>query len=379
MKTTPLWSPPQGAANTSRMAQFMAEINAEFGVDLKSFADLHGFSVRETEAFWSKAWDFLGVIGEKGGGPILRLGERFEDAKFFEGARLNYAENLLRKNDDNTALIFWGEDKVKKTMTWAQLHAAVSQAQQFLRAQGVREGDRVAALMPNKPEAVVGLLAASSLGAIWSSASPDFGVQGVLDRFGQIEPKVLIACDGYYYRSKTLPIGDKVAEIIEKLPSVETALIVSYLGDKQPILKRSGKARPWREALAAFEPKPVEFNRFPFSHPLFILYSSGTTGTPECIVHSAGGSLIQLMKEHQLHCDVRDGDRLFYFTTLGWMMWNWLVTGLASGATLALYDGSPFHPDGNVLFDYVDDAAINVFGTSAKWINFGQEGWPSTA
>ena len=369
MKTTPLWSPPQGAANTSRMAQFMAEINAEFGANLRSFADLHGFSVRETEAFWSKAWDFLGVIGEKGSGPVLRLGERFEDAKFFEGARLNYAENLLRKNDGNTALIFWGEDKVKKTMTWGQLHAAVSQAQQFLRAQGVREGDRVAALMPNKPEAVVGLLAASSLGAIWSSASPDFGVQGVLDRFGQIEPKVLIACDGYYYRSKTLPIGDKVAAIIEKLPSVETALIVSYLGDKQPILKRSEKARPWREALAAFEPKPVEFNRLPFSHPLYILYSSGTTGTPKCIVHSAGGSLIQLMKEHQLHCDLRDGDRLFYFTTLGWMMWNWLVTGLASGATLALYDGSPFHPDGNVLFDYVDAAAINVFGTSAKWID----------
>ena len=369
MKTTPLWLPPQGAANTSRMTQFMAEINAEFGANLQSFADLHGFSVRETETFWSKAWDFLGVIGEKGGGPVLRLGKRFEDAKFFEGARLNYAENLLRKNDDNTALIFWGEDKVKKTMTWAQLHAAVSQAQQFLRARGVREGDRVAALMPNKPEAVVGLLAASSLGAIWSSASPDFGVQGVLDRFGQIEPKVLIACDGYYYRSKTLPIGDKVAAIIEKLPSIESALIVSYLGDPEPILKRSEKARSWHDALAAFEAKPVEFNRLPFSHPVYILYSSGTTGTPKCIVHSAGGSLIQLMKEHQLHCDLRDGDRLFYFTTLGWMMWNWLVTGLASGATLALYDGSPFHPDGNVLFDYVDEAGVNVFGTSAKWID----------
>ena len=195
----------------------MAEINAEFGANLQSFADLHGFSVRETEAFWSKAWDFLGVIGDKGAGPVLKLGERFEEAKFFEGARLNYAENLLRKNDDNNALIFWGEDKVKKTLTWAELHAAVSRAQQFLRAQGVREGDRVAALMPNKPEAVVGLLAASSLGAIWSCASPDFGVQGVLDRFGQIEPKVFIACDGYYYRSKALPIGDKVAEIIEKL------------------------------------------------------------------------------------------------------------------------------------------------------------------
>jgi acetoacetyl-CoA synthetase len=351
------------------MAQFMAEINAEFGRDLKSFADLHAFSISETEAFWSKAWDFLGVVGDKGGGPVLRLGECFQDAKFFGGARLNYAENLLRKNNDDIALIFRGEDKVKKTTTWAQLHAAVSQAQQFLRDAGVGEGDRVAALMPNKPETVVGLLAASSLGAIWSSASPDFGVHGVLDRFGQIEPKVLIACDGYYYRSKSLPIGDKIAEIIEKLPSVETALIVSYLGDKEPILKRSSKAKAWRETLAEYEPKPVEFNRLPFSHPVYILYSSGTTGAPKCIVHSAGGSLIQLMKEHQLHCDIRAGDRLFYFTTLGWMMWNWLVAGLASGATLALYDGSPFHPDGNVLFDYVDEAGINVFGTSAKWID----------
>lgn len=369
MKTTPLWSPPQGAANSSRMAEFMAEINAGFGLSLKSYADLHAFSVRDTQSFWSKAWDFLGVIGEKGDGPFLRLGERFEDAKFFEGARLNYAENLLRKNNSETVLIFRGEDKVKKAMSWAELHAAVSQAQQFLLAQGVREGDRVAALMPNKPEAVVGLLAASSIGAIWSSASPDFGVQGVLDRFGQIEPKVLIACDGYYYRSKTLPIGDKVAQIIENIPSIESALIVSYLGDKQPILQRSPKAKPWREALGAFEPKPVAFTRLPFSHPVYILYSSGTTGTPKCIVHSAGGALIQQMKEHQLHCDLREGERLFYFTTLGWMMWNWLVAGLASGATLALYDGSPFHPDGNVLFDYVDEAGINVFGTSAKWID----------
>ena len=369
MKTTPLWSPPQGAANTSRIAQFMAGINAEFGLSLKSYADLHAFSVRETQAFWSKAWDFLGVIGEKGEGPILRLGERFEDAKFFEGARLNYAENLLRKNNSETVLIFRGEDKVKKAMTWAELHAAVSQAQQFLLAQGVREGDRVAALMPNKPEAVVGLLAASSIGAIWSSASPDFGVQGVLDRFGQIEPKVLIACDGYYYRSKTLHIGSKVAEIAAQIPSIESALIVSYLGDKQPILQRSVKAKAWREALGAFEPKPVSFKRLPFSHPVYILYSSGTTGVPKCIVHSAGGALIQLMKEHQLHCDLREGERLLYFTTLGWMMWNWLVTALASGATLALYDGSPFHPDGNVLFDYVDEAGINVFGTSAKWID----------
>lgn len=368
MKTAPLWSPSQATAEGSQMARFMAEVNSVFGENCRTFADLHAFSIRETEAFWGKAWDFLGVIGERGDGPVFEPGARFEDARFFEGARLNYAENLLRKNDDSPALIFWGESKVRKTISWAALQAAVSRAQQALRAQGVREGDRVAALMPNMPEAIVGFLAASSLGAIWSSASPDFGVAGVLDRFGQIEPKLLIACDGYYYNGKTISTADKVVEIAEKIPSIERVLVVPYLGDLEPILKRCGKAKSWEEALGAHEPKAVEFNRVPFSHPAFILYSSGTTGIPKCIVHSTGGVLIQLMKEHRLHCDLREGERLFYFTTLGWMMWNWLVTGLASGATLALYDGSPFHPNGNVLFDYADEAQINVFGTSAKWI-----------
>ena len=369
MKTLPLWSPSPTALENARVAKFMAEINADFGASCRTYADLHAFSIRETAAFWSKAWDFLGVIGERGTGPVFRPGERFEDAKFFEGARLNYAENLLRKHDDSPALIFWGEDKLKETLSWAALQEAVSRAQQALRARGVGEGDRVAALMPNMPQAIVGFLAASSLGAIWSSASPDFGVGGVLDRFGQIAPKLLIACDGYYYNGKTIPTGDKVLEIVEKIPSIEHALIVPYLGEPGTILKRSSKAQSWDEALGAFEAKPVEFTRLPFSHPVFILYSSGTTGTPKCIVHSAGGVLIQLMKEHQLHCDLREGERLFYFTTLGWMMWNWLVAGLASGATLALYDGSPFHPNGNVLFDYADEAQIDVFGTSAKWID----------
>ncbi|MGA7327393.1 MAG: acetoacetate--CoA ligase [Rhodomicrobium sp.] len=351
------------------MAQFMAEVIPGSGAGLGSYSELHAFSVRETESFWSKAWEFLGVIGERGTGPIYAPGERFEDAKFFEGARLNYAENLLRKRDSSPALIFWGEDKVKKTMSWEELNSAVSLAQQALKAQGVGKGDRVAALLPNMPEAIIGLLAASSLGAIWSSASPDFGVQGVLDRFGQIEPKVFIACDGYWYNGKALPIGEKIAEILEEIPSIECALIVNYLGDADGVLKRSNRAQSWDGALGAFQAKEVEFTPLPFSHPLFILYSSGTTGTPKCIVHSAGGALIQQMKEHQLHCDLREGEKLFYFTTCGWMMWNWLVAGLASGATLALYDGSPFHPSGNILFDYADEAGINVFGTSAKFID----------
>lgn len=369
MNLTPLWSPAPEIAAKSRMAQFMAEINASQQANYQSFADLHAYSIRDTESFWAKAWDFLGIIGERGDGPVLTLGERFEDARFFEGARLNYAENLLRRVDETPAIIFWGEDSVKRTMSWAELHSAVSLAQQALQAHGVGVGDRVAALMPNMPETIVGLLAASSLGAIFSSASPDFGVQGVLDRFGQIEPKVLIACDGYYYNGKALPIGEKVSEIIEKIPSLVSALIVPYLGNPSAILKRSNRAQAWDDALGAFTPRNVAFTPLPFSHPLYILYSSGTTGTPKCIVHSAGGSLIQQMKEHQLHCDLRAGERLFYFTTCGWMMWNWLVAGLASGATLALYDGSPFHPSGNILFDYADAVGIGIFGTSAKYID----------
>ncbi|WP_127076764.1 acetoacetate--CoA ligase [Rhodomicrobium lacus] len=369
MKLPPLWSPSQKSVENSRLARFIAEVNEADGLDLRTYADIHAYSVRETEAFWARAWDFMGVVGERGDGPIFVQGDTFETSRFLEGARLNFAENLLRKHGDTPALIFRGEDKVARTLSWAELHAAVSSAQQAMRAAGIGEGDRVAALIPNMPEAIIALLAASSLGAIWSSASPDFGVQGVLDRFGQIEPKLFIACDGYYYAGKTLFTGDKVAEIVAKIPSIEQAWIVPYLGRTGDVAAACPKARDWNEVLASHPATDVEFTRLPFSHPLYILYSSGTTGTPKCIVHSAGGVLMQQMKEHQLHCDLRDGEKLFYFTTCGWMMWNWLVAGLATGATLVLYDGSPFHPGGNVLFDLADEVGIDIFGTSAKYID----------
>lgn len=369
MKLMPIWSPGAETAQNSKLAVFMRQINAERGLDLRDYAGIHAFSITEMEAFWSKAWEFLGVIGERGEGPVFVPGVSFQDAQFFPHARLNFAENLLRKKDGTPALIFRGEDKVQKTLSWAELAAGVSQAQQAFKRAGVGAGDRVAALMPNMPETIIALLAASSLGAIWSSASPDFGVQGVLDRFGQIEPKLFIACDGYYYNGKRISIADKIGPILEALPSVERALIVPYLGEAENVLKLSNKARAWPDALAPYQAADLVFERLPFNHPLYILYSSGTTGTPKCITHTAGGSLIQQMKEHQFHCDLRPGERLFYFTTCGWMMWNWLVSALASEVTLVLYDGSPFHPNGNVLFDYADEVGINLFGTSAKYID----------
>jgi acetoacetyl-CoA synthetase len=351
------------------MAEFIALVNEQTGSNNSSFRDLHRYSIENLHSFWSNAWNFMGIKGDLANSEPLLHAENLEKARFFNGALLNFTENMLPLDGDEAAIIFRGEDKARRTLTWAELRAEVSRMQQLLQSAGVGRGDRVAALVPNMPEAVIGLLGAASLGAVWSSASPDFGVQGVLDRFGQIEPKVLIACDGYYYNGKTIDIADKVVQIAEQLPSVDLVLIIPYAVDPDAICQRSNRALPLPDALARYQPGELYLPRLPFDHPLCILYSSGTTGIPKCIVHSAGGVLIQQMKEHQLHCDLRAGERLFYFTTCGWMMWNWLVAGLASGATLALYDGSPFYPNGNVLFDYAQEERINVFGTSAKYID----------
>ncbi|EEW80286.1 acetoacetyl-CoA synthetase [Brucella abortus bv. 4 str. 292] len=290
-------------------------------------------------------------------------------AKFFPEARLNFAENLLRHKGDGEAIVFRGENKVERRLTWNDLHALVSKLQQFMLSEGVQPGDRVAGMMPNMPEAVALMLAASSIGAVWSSCSPDFGVQGVLDRFGQIEPKLFFACDGYWYNGKRIAVADKVAEVTAKLPGLKRAVIVTYLGEAEAVADKAEKGIALYAALEPFKAKPVEFTQLPFDHPLYILFSSGTTGIPKCIVHRAGGVLLQHLKEHRLHADLRDGDRFFYFTTCGWMMWNWLASGIASGATLMLYDGSPFYPDGNVLFDYAAAEGMTYFGTSAKFID----------
>ncbi|MDH3580330.1 MAG: acetoacetate--CoA ligase [Hyphomicrobiales bacterium] len=365
----PLWTPPGDAPTNCNMAQFMAHLSARSDVAVADADELHRFSVAQPELFWAAVWDFCGVIGDKGSRPWLVDGDRMPGAQFFPQATLNFAENLLRNEQSGAALVFWGEDKIRRSVGWDELRAAVSSVQQAFSELGVKPGDRVAAVMPNMPEAIVGMLAASSLGAIWSSCSPDFGVQGVLDRFGQIEPKVLIACDGYYYNGKTLPIADKLEAIVQSLPSVERVVVVSYLEQAEEVAGRISNAVTWDQLLAAHPPRAIDYAQFPFSHPLYILFSSGTTGVPKCIVHSAGGTLLQHVKEHQLHCDLKPGERLFYFTTCGWMMWNWLASGLACGATLLLYDGSPFHPDGNMLFDYADAEKMTVFGTSAKYID----------
>ncbi|EFM61233.1 acetoacetyl-CoA synthase [Brucella sp. NF 2653] len=364
----PLWQPDGARIAASNLEQFRIRAERHTGLSLPDYAALHRWSVEDRAGFWQLVWDFCAVIGERGDTALVDRGH-MRAAKFFPEARLNFAENLLRHKGDGEAIVFRGENKVERRLTWSDLHALVSKLQQFMLSEGVQPDDRVAGMMPNMPEAVALMLAASSIGAVWSSCSPDFGVQGVLDRFGQIEPKLFFACDGYWYNGKRIAVADKVAEVTAKLPGLKRAVIVTYFGEAEAVADKAEKGIALYAALEPFKAKPVEFTRLPFDHPLYILFSSGTTGIPKCIVHRAGGVLLQHLKEHRLHADLRDGDRFFYFTTCGWMMWNWLASGIASGATLLLYDGSPFYPDGNVLFDYAAAEGMTYFGTSAKFID----------
>jgi acetoacetyl-CoA synthetase len=364
----PLWQPDPRDIQDANLTRFMQLARTRYGVEVADYAALWQWSVDRREQFWDAVWSFCGVVGERGIGPALVDGDRMPGARWFPDARLNFAENLLRRRDDGTAIVFRGEDGTQDRLSHTQLHAAVSRLSQALRTAGVRPGDRVAAYLPNIPAAVVAMLAATSIGAVFSSCSPDFGVQGVLDRFGQIEPTILIAADGCHYAGKAIDVLDRVAEIAARLPTVTQVVVVPYI-HAEPAIDRIPRACRLEDFIAPYAAGDIEYARLPFDHPLYVLYSSGTTGAPKCIVHGAGGTLLQHLKEHVLHVDLKPDERLFYYTTCGWMMWNWLVSGLASGATLALYDGSPFHPTPSVLFDYARDERIDVMGVSAKYID----------
>ncbi len=366
--TGPMWQPSPERVQATNLTRFMAGLGERAGRTFEDYQDLYAWSVEDLEGFWEAVWDFCGVIHEGTRQPVLVDGDKMPGARFYPEVRLNFAENLLRRRDDHDAIVFWGEDKVRRRLSHAELHDLVARTAAALADLGVGEGDRVAGFMPNMPETVVAMLATTSLGAIWSSCSPDFGVQGVLDRFGQIEPKVLFCPDGYYYNGKVIDSLERVRTFAPQLTSLERVVVVSYLAEK-PDLTGLDKSVAFADFIAPFAPGEIAYRRVPFNHPLYIMYSSGTTGQPKCIVHGAGGTLLQHLKEHQLQCDVRRDDRVFYFTTCGWMMWNWLVSALAAEATLLLYDGSPFHPSGNILYDFMEAEKGTLFGTSAKYID----------
>ena len=364
----PLWTPTPAQIETAKITELRRAVSAQWQVDLLDSTALWRFSVDEREKFWRTIIEFCDLKGETWGEQDSVDVDKLPGAKWFPDARFNFAENLLKRRDDGEALVFWGEDKVRRRMTFAELYDAVSQLAQALHTEGVEPGDRVVGYMPNTPEAIISMLAAASLGATWSSCSPDFGLQGVLDRFGQIEPKVLIACDGYFYNGKTHDIRKKTADLVSGVPSIQRVIIVPY-ALTEPDISGIRDAVDFTNFVGNFTPADIQFAQMPFSHPLYILYSSGTTGQPKCIVHEAGGMLLKHAVEQVAQFSIGPDSRVFWFTTLGWMMWNWLASNLAWGATLLLYDGSPFYPDGNVLWDFAAQEKMTLFGTSAKYID----------
>jgi len=363
----PLWEPGAERVERANMNRFIRFVREQTGNDdIRRYAPLYDFSIRQPVRFWQLLWEFCGIRASGDFDKVLVDSDKMPGAKWFPSVRLNFAQNLLRFKDDRVALIARNEWGHAREFTYAEMYDEVARVAHALRASGVVAGDRVAGFLPNIPETVIAMLATASLGGVWSSCSPDFGSHGVVDRFGQIAPKVLFTADSYGYGGKKFDCLDKIRGVLAKIPGVEKLVVIAYSGEP---LNLTGlpSAISWAD-FAGTEKRALAFTPTAFDHPLYIMYSSGTTGVPKCIVHGAGGTLIQHLKELVLHTDVKREDKIFYYTTCGWMMWNWLVSSLAVGATVVLYDGSPFHPDGNVLWDLVDELGISVFGTSAKWI-----------
>ncbi len=363
----PMWTPTServAAANLSRFIEFVQRRGEPGVVDLPR---LYAFSIDAPERFWPAVWEFCEIHATRRWQEVVDDPSRMPGARWFEGARLNFAENLLRHRDDQPALIFCGEDGTRRTLSGAELYREVARLAAALAGDGIEPGDRIAGFLPNGPEAVIAMLAATSLGAVWSSCSPDFGVNGVVDRFGQIEPKVLFAADGYFYGGKRFDSLERVGRIVERIPGIERVVVAPFTGADISV-ENIANGVEWVAYVGDHDGDSIEFAHLPFAHPLYVMYSSGTTGIPKCIVHGAGGTLIQHLKEQVLHTDLGRGDRIFYFTTCGWMMWNWLVSALTTGATVVLYDGNPFYPGPDAMFDLIDEIGITVFGTSAKFI-----------
>ncbi len=378
----PLWSPSPERIASARITAFTELLREKYSQRFPDYWSLWRWSIANKEVFWRELWDFCGIVGAKGERTLVD-GHLMPGAQWFPDAQLNFAENLLKKRGADDALVFWNEHGDRRRLSFDQLHDSVARVQHALRQRGVVVGDRVASILPNIPEAAIAMLGTTSLGAVWSSSSPDFGVQGVLDRFTQIAPKVLFAVNGYFYNGKVVDTRDKVMEIAARLPSVKCVVWVEYVaglpvgaacrdltaGSRQAAPTEDGARHERWDVFTTAKAATLTFPRFPFNHPLVIVYSSGTTGLPKCMVHGVGGTLLQHAKEHVLHSDVHDGDRIFYFSTTGWVMWNWLISGLAAGAACLLYDGSPFADRGRILWDFAETECCTLFGTSAKYID----------
>lgn len=362
-----LWQPSEAQIQSSNIYRFMTLINQRYGSSFDSYDDLYQWSVDHIPEFWKEMWDFASIKASVLYEQVIDDATKMPGARWFEGARLNFAENLLRYRDDRLALVFRGEDQVRRTYTYAQLYDEVARVAWALKDAGVRAGDRVAGFVPNMPESIIAMLAATSLGAAWSSCSPDFGIKGVLDRFGQIKPRVLFTADGYFFKGKPIDSLARIADIIGQIPSVERLVVIPYVSE-HPDISAIPNAVMMADFQSSADGLEIDFAQLPFDHPLYVMYSSGTTGLPKCMVQSAGGILVHHLKELMLHTDLTRDDTIFYFTTCGWMMWNWLTSSLAVGATVVLFDGNPFHPHPGALWEMAQNEKLTVFGTSAGYI-----------